>query len=93
VPSIQITAKNFNLSYRTQQRRLADEGMNYKQLASDTRKDLSAKLLMQNSASISEISFLLGFQAVSSFHKAFKRWFKVSPGEFRNSKMDESDTP
>ena len=39
----------------------------------EVRKNLAVKLLKQNTVSISEIGFLLGFQEPASFHKAFKK--------------------
>ncbi|HAT1761529.1 TPA: AraC family transcriptional regulator, partial [Legionella pneumophila] len=36
-----------------------------------------------NNISMTEISFLLGFQDTSNFSKAFKRWTGVTPTEYR----------
>ena len=85
VPSIQDAAEYFHLSYRTLQRRLKEDGVQYKTMANEVRKELAVKLLKQNTVSISEIGFLLGFQEPTSFHKAFKKWFSSSPGEYRKN--------
>ncbi|HDY81386.1 MAG TPA: AraC family transcriptional regulator, partial [Halieaceae bacterium] len=37
--------------------------------------------------SITQISFLLGFTATSSFQVAFKRWYEQSPGDYRRDQM------
>jgi AraC-like DNA-binding protein len=34
--------------------------------------------------SIGEISFLLGFAHPNGFHKAFKRWTRMTPAQYRD---------
>jgi AraC-like DNA-binding protein len=32
---------------------------------------------------ISEVAYLLGYSEPSAFHRAFRRWTGVTPGEYR----------
>ncbi|WP_228704646.1 helix-turn-helix domain-containing protein [Acinetobacter piscicola] len=49
----------------------------------DTRQALAQYYLKQSSISPSEISFLLGFQEVNSFARAFKSWTGHTPNTYR----------
>lgn len=75
-------AESFHMDRRTLLRRLKQENWTFKALLDDTRKQLACAYMEQN-LSFTEISYLLGFNERSSFHSAFRRWFKLSPGEYR----------
>ncbi|WP_418321004.1 AraC family transcriptional regulator [Piscinibacter sakaiensis] len=67
----------------TLRRRLDAEGSSYQGIKDQLRSDLAVEQLCQGDASVEAIAALLGFQDVSAFHRAFRRWNGVSPGEFR----------
>ena len=68
---------------QTMQRRLQEEGGSFQQLLDDTRRDLAEQYLAQPDLAPLEIAYLLGFADPSNFYRAFKRWFGVTPGEYR----------
>ncbi|MFQ5937625.1 MAG: AraC family transcriptional regulator, partial [Acidiferrobacterales bacterium] len=72
-------AAALNLSTRSLQRKLKEEGTTYKQLLELTRRELAAQYVKQPDLSINEITFLLGFSEPANFSRAFKRWTGVSP--------------
>jgi AraC-like DNA-binding protein len=76
-------AKALNISPRSLQRKLQDEGTTYKQLVDDTRRELAAQYVRQSRIPINEITYLLGFSEPSNFARAFKRWTGESPSDFR----------
>jgi len=76
-------ASRMGTSLRNLQRRLAEEGTSYKEVLDDTRRQLARSYLAENRHSISEVAYLLGFSAASSFTRAFRRWEGVSPREFQ----------
>ncbi len=82
-PSLSDAAKNFHLSVRSLQRRLGEEDMTWKQLLENTRKTLVERHLRTPGMSITQLAFLLGFADVSSFSRAFKNWYGVSPSQFK----------
>lgn len=43
----------------------------------------AARLLQTSNARIPEIAVLVGYTSAVAFHKAFKRFYQVGPGEFR----------
>jgi len=45
----------------------------------------AARLLQTSSNGIPEIAHAVGYGSVVAFHKAFKRFYKVGPGEFRRA--------
>jgi len=49
----------------------------------ETRQQLALDYLKETNSSLSEIAWLLGFANPPAFHKAYQRWFGVSPGEHR----------
>lgn len=67
----------------TLQRQLASEGTGFRQLVDDTRRELALDYIRETRLSLAEIAWLLGFSNPAAFQKAYKRWFKVSPGEHR----------
>lgn len=83
--SVEALAKHIGLSVRTLQRRLNDAGTSYTELLSNVRQTLSLNLLENQSLSISEIAFSLGYSEVSSFNHAFQHWTGQTPGEYRRS--------
>ena len=70
-------------SLRNLQRNLKKEGVSYKELLEDVRRELAAHYMEQSEMSINEITFLLGFSEPANFSRAFKRWTGVCPSEFR----------
>ena len=76
-------ARTLNMSLRSLQRRLAEEGTTYKQLLDETRRELAEQYVRQSRLSLGEITFLLGFSEPGNFTRAFKRWTGKPPSEFR----------
>jgi AraC-like DNA-binding protein len=83
-PNQQQIADDMNVSNRTLQRKLKDEGTSFMDLLQDTRLQLARKYLRQPSRSVVETAYLLGFSEPSTFSRAFKRWTGVAPAEFRD---------
>ncbi|HJV54130.1 MAG TPA: AraC family transcriptional regulator [Noviherbaspirillum sp.] len=76
-------AKALCMSERTLQRRLHDEQTSFHQLVDDTRRELARDYLGQADLTLAQIAYLLGFADQSNFFRACKRWFDMSPGEYR----------
>lgn len=72
------------LSERTLQRRLEDEDTSFHRLMDNTRRELAEQYLGRLHLSLAQAAHLLGFADQSSFFRACKRWFKLSPGQFRS---------
>lgn len=89
-PDRAALARTLNLSERTLQRRLADEGSSYQQLLSDTRQQLAERYLDDGQLPAAEIALLLGYSEPSVFFRAFRNWTGVTPGEFRLRGKDKN---
>jgi len=81
--SIDSIAREMTVSRRTLQRRLKERETNFQQLLQQVKLSLARKYLDDESLSIIEIGFLLGYGDPSSFSTAFKAWCGSTPTEFR----------
>lgn len=81
--SAEKLASRLNMSLRKLQGKLQQQNTSYQQLLDKARKELASKYLSNTRYSITEVTFLLGFASNASFCRAFKRWFDVSPSEYR----------
>jgi AraC-like DNA-binding protein len=77
-------ARELGLSARTLQRRLAEEGATYQELVDDARKQAASRYLSNSRLAIGEVAYLVGFSEPAPFYRAFRRWFGVTPEQFRN---------
>ena len=82
-PSITSLAKSLGMSSRTLQRRLGDLGASYQDLLNDVRRQSARRLLADTDYVTGEIAFLLGFEEVNSFVRAFHAWEGTSPAKWR----------
>ena len=71
------------LSGRHLNRRLAEEGLSFKQLRDRELQSL-AEVALQREGKISVVAEELGFSDESAFAKAFRRWTGKSPAQFRD---------
>ena len=77
-------AKRLGLSQRTSARRLASEGVTFSEVLECLRADLARQYLGDQGLSVSRIAWLLGYQEISAFTHAFKRWTGQTPREARS---------
>jgi AraC-like DNA-binding protein len=80
-------ASSLNVSQRSLQRKLREQGMTFKQLVEDTRRDLGLHYVREPQYSFNEIAFLLGFTEPANFSRAFKRWHGKTPSQFRREAL------
>ncbi|HTS62960.1 MAG TPA: AraC family transcriptional regulator ligand-binding domain-containing protein [Candidatus Acidoferrales bacterium] len=80
---IAAVARQLAISVRTLQRRLAAEGVSYQDLLDGARKEAAGQYLGNSTLAICEIAYLLGYSEPAPFHRAFKRWYGVTPDAFR----------
>jgi AraC-like DNA-binding protein len=82
-PRREQVASELGMSERTLQRRLEEESTSFGELLDGTRRELAEQYLSRLHLSLAEAAYLLGFQDQSSFFRACKRWFELSPGQYR----------
>jgi AraC-like DNA-binding protein len=82
---VDIVARNLGMSRRTLARRLSDEGLNFTDILQRLRRDLAVRYLGDRKLHVSKIAWLLGFNEVSAFTHAFKRWTGKTPREMRTA--------
>ena len=80
-------AKALGLSARTLTRKLADEGTTYEQVSDQLRQSLALQYIKEQSVSLSQIAWLLGYEGSTSFNHAFRRWTGRSPSLARNEQF------
>jgi AraC-like DNA-binding protein len=83
-------ARRLGMSGRTLQRRLADEGVSYQQLLDDARKEGAGRYLNEPTLAICEVAYLLGYSEPAPFHRAFKRWYGMTPEHFRQKRVSDA---
>ena len=76
-------AHRLGMSPRTLARRLASEGLTFSGVVSRLRTELATRYLSEQHLAISQVAWLLGYQKVSGFTHAFKRWTGKTPKEAR----------
>lgn len=78
-----MVAELLEMNIRTLQRKLSAEGLSYQELLDEVRQELSEHYLQDPSLSLQEIAQRVGFSEARSFHRSFKSWTGVTPGDYR----------
>ncbi len=84
-PAVEKIAKTLGMSPRTLQRRLGEQGTTYQQLLDDVRHRSARRLLANTDLDAGEVAFLLGFEELNSFTRAFHGWEGTTPLRWRAS--------
>jgi AraC-like DNA-binding protein len=84
VPEIESIADSVGLQRWTLQRRLAEYGLTFSTAVDQVRRELAERHLRQRYVPVMEISDLLGYSELSAFSRAFRRWFGLSPQQYRS---------
>ena len=82
----QNIARAFGMSARTFARKLAVEETTYEEVVDELRRSLALQYLKEPDMSLSQITWLLGYEGSSSFNHAFRRWTGRSPSMARKGK-------
>ena len=67
-----VMAAHRNMSVRTFQRKLNEEGTNYRDLSTNLRKELALLLLKNQRSSVQDVARMLGYSEASALRKAIK---------------------
>ncbi len=85
MPDFESIAFQLNTSTQTLRRRLKEEETSFQEIKDQVRRDIAIYHLGQNKFSINEIALKVGFTEPSTFHRAFKKWTGVTPGDYRQA--------
>ena len=83
--SIDHVAKKLGYSRRSLQRKLQEEHTNFQKQLNHTRELLAKTYLSNTDMTAEDIAFLLGYQEIGSFLRAFSVWTGQSIGAYRAS--------
>ena len=79
--SVEDVARTLGMSERTLARKLSHEGLKFAEIFQQLRRDLAVRYLDDRKLHISKIAWLLGFNEVSAFTHACKRWTGKTPSQ------------
>lgn len=86
-PEQKQIAEFFHISERTLRRRLQQENTSYQKILEQTRQQRANYYLQQTDLPLVEIAELLGYQHLSAFNAAYKRWTGNTPGSVRKYRV------
>ncbi|MCU1715682.1 AraC family transcriptional regulator [Pseudomonas sp. 5P_3.1_Bac2] len=81
--SIEQIAEYMDLGPRTLQRYLAEEGTSFQQLLDETRQSMAQRYLTDSTLNLTHMAAMLGYSELSAFTRAFRRWYGMSPKQWR----------
>jgi AraC-like DNA-binding protein len=68
---------------RQLQKRLSEQGLSFKELVEEIRREQALRCLRDSSQAIAEIAQACGYTEVSPFHRAVRRWTGLTPLQVR----------
>jgi AraC-like DNA-binding protein len=84
-PKMSEIARDLHMSTRTLQRRLQEAGFTFQQVLEKSRHQLARHYLTHPELALNETAWLLGYDDVNSFVRAFRIWEGVPPAHWRDS--------
>lgn len=88
--SLRLVAQALSLHPRVVQRRLADAGTTFEEILDEIRRDIAWELSALG-LPISRISAALGYSETSSYTRACRRWYGMSPRQLRERAKQLAD--
>ena len=88
--SISDLSNYLNVTPRTLQRRLKEEGISFGKLLHTVRSEMTLHYLKSTNLALYEIAFLLGFKDQNSFFRAFHQWTGTTPEAARKTLQGSS---
>jgi AraC-like DNA-binding protein len=88
--SAEAAARLFNMSPTTFDRRLAEEGLEFRKMVGEVRYEIARLLLAESSAALTEVAMRLDYSGLSVFVRAFKRWSGRSPADWRDRNVQQT---
>ena len=80
---VDFIAEACDMSKRSLQRRLAEQGANYSELLDQVRFDVAKQMLQDVNKSVTDISELLGYSDATHFARSFRRIAGITPHLYR----------
>ena len=81
--TIEDAAERLGLSKRTLQRNLTEESTTFQKQLNNTRELLARHYIANTEMTTNDIAFLLGYQEINSFLRAFSVWTGQTISEYR----------
>ncbi len=84
-PPLAQIATELNISERTLRRKLREEGLTYRGLINEHRRQRTIALLVQSSTPMTEIATQTGYSSPRSLRRAVNRWTGIGPSSVRRN--------
>jgi len=83
LPDMAAAARELQLSVRSLRRHLGDEGTSYRELTQSMLHESACSSLRDPAITLQAVAHELGFSDVTAFYRAFRRWERLTPAEYR----------
>jgi AraC-like DNA-binding protein len=90
--ALDVVAQRLRMSPNSLRSRLRQHGTTYSSLLDNLRREHAKRALRQTQLGISELAHSLGFAHPPAFHRAFRRWFGMTPNAFREASSPHPST-
>ncbi len=84
VPTLAALAGELRTSERQLQRRLAEQGLSFKEAVEQLRRERALNHLRHTDLPLAQVAHLSGYAESSSFHRAVRRWTGLTPMALRS---------
>nr|WP_294974838.1 AraC family transcriptional regulator [uncultured Pseudomonas sp.] len=84
-PELGEIARALHVSTSTLQRELSDEGVSFRTIKNQLRRDIAIERLKHSDVTFTKLAEELGFSDSASFQRAFKTWTGETPGSYRKN--------
>ena len=85
-------AEGLHVSERTLRRRLEAESTSFRSIFEEIRDLLAREYLAATELTVADIAHLLDYAETVNFRRAFVRWNGMTPSEYRQRNMSETDS-
>jgi len=80
---VKVVAQRLHMTARTLRRKLRAEKTSFRKVTDELKMSMAIKYLRDTELTVDEIAHLLGYGDTANFRRAFRRWTKRGPLEFR----------
>lgn len=90
LPTLEDAGAVLGMAPQTLRRRLREEDESFRHIKDRLRCDAAIQYLARAELSLQDVAALVGFSELSTFHRAFKKWTDLAPGEYRYTRLRSS---